>query len=220
VNLAAAIAGEHGRCGLLDLNLRGGDLATLLGLKARHSLTDLCGRPQLDQAMFEQSLTLHPTGIRLLASPTMLENVGNFDVAIVEQIVDMAALSFPFVVADLEDVFHREQFRVVANCDVLLLALRLDFVSLVRTGRTLMYLQREGVEMAKVKLVANRHCAAIDVPLRKAQEALGRPIAQAIPDNPKVMVAANNMGSPAVCDAPTSNVAKALRELAQAVMVG
>ncbi len=43
-NVAAAVAEDHGRCGLLDLNLCGGDLAVLLGLKARRSLTDLCGR--------------------------------------------------------------------------------------------------------------------------------------------------------------------------------
>ena len=40
VNLAAVLAQGGSRCGLLDFQLRGGDLAMLLKLTPRHTLYD------------------------------------------------------------------------------------------------------------------------------------------------------------------------------------
>ncbi len=95
--------------------------------------------------------------------------------------------------------------------------MRLDFASLVRTGKTLAFLQREGIDTNKVHLVANRCNAAVDVPLRKAQEALGRPITQSIPDNPRSPRRRTTWACLSCWDAPTSNMAKAIRELAHQV---
>ncbi len=55
VNLAAEFARDRGRCGLLDLKLRGGDLATLLGLRPTTHVGELCKQPQLDRVHLETS---------------------------------------------------------------------------------------------------------------------------------------------------------------------
>jgi pilus assembly protein CpaE len=218
VNLAAEFARDHGRCGLIDLKLRGGDLATLLGIKPRTHLAEACKIPNLDADSVEQALQPHGSGIRLLASPPLLQNVGIVDAAAVERVVDFSAAAFPYLVVDLEDIFHREQMRVIAVCDVLLLVTRLDFVSLVRTRKSLMYLEREGIDMLKVQPVANRVGSAGEVAPAMAAEALGCPLIHAIPENSKCVFGANNLGEPVVRHAPTANVSKAIRKLAVELM--
>ena len=71
VNLAAVFAARMKSCGLLDFHFRGGDLALLLKMSPRHTLIDLLRQSDtIDEAMFQQALTPHETGIQLLAGPT------------------------------------------------------------------------------------------------------------------------------------------------------
>ena len=69
-NLGVTCAKAHNRCVLLDFDFGGGDIATILDLKPRHSAADLCRNyDKLDQKMFEQSLLEHASGVSVLAAP-------------------------------------------------------------------------------------------------------------------------------------------------------
>ena len=218
VNLAAEFARDHGHCGLFDLKLRGGDLATLLGVKTRTHIGDLAKVQMLEPTELEQSFVHHACGIRLLASPPLLEHVGIIEPDAVGRLLEMAAKLMPYVVVDLEDIFHREQMVAIVAADVLLMIVRLDFVSLVRARKCLLFLEREGVDLTKIQIVANRTGHSGEVPPGKAAAALSRPIPHVIPDNPKFVAAAHNLGEPLVLHAPSSNVAKAMRNLAVSLM--
>lgn len=214
-NLAVALAENHGQCGLCDLDLRRGDLASMLNLKPRHTIIDLCSNVQkLDQQMFEQSLLQHESGVRLLAAPQSFDDVQQVTSDAVEKVMQFARMTFPCVVVDLEDFFHREQFRVLQLSDEIFFILRLDFSALRNARRTLDYLQSVGVDRDKFQLVVNQFGRPKELQPEQAEEALSMKIAHFVPDDPKSVVLSFNRGVPVISESPRSKLAQAIRKLA------
>jgi pilus assembly protein CpaE len=218
VNLATALAREHKRCLLLDLNLGAGDLASLLDLKPVHTLADLCRNPnRLDRAIFERSLVRHSSGISLLSPPRSFSDIGLVTAQGVCEIVSLARGMFPYIVVDLDDSFHSEQTQTLRQSDVVLLVLRLDFTALRNTQRTLEHLKQLQIHPDRVRLIVNRYGQPQELPASKAEEALGIKIAHYVPDDPKTINRANNHGIPALIDAPSAKVSRSVSQLAMSV---
>lgn len=216
VNLSVCLGRAQQECCLIDLKVRGGDLATLLNLRGQHTIVDLCFQGErLDETMFRQTLLPHTGHVKLLAAPPLLSDQGNIDSQVVAQVFALAGKSFPYVVIDLEDVVHREQARAVRDCHALLIVLRLDFPCIVRTRRLLDYLREAEIDMNKVKLVVNRVGNVSLLPRKQALEALGAPIFHVLPEDEKAMLTSVNVGNPVVLEAPQSPIAKAYRRLAE-----
>ena len=220
-NLAAALAKQHGSAGLCDLDLRRGDLASLLNLKPRYTLIDLCRNLQkLDQELFDQSMLVHESGIHLLAAPQSFADVQQVTSDAAETIIRLAAGTFPFVVVDLEDFFHREQFRVMQLSDTILFVLRLDFSALRNARRTLDYLDSVGVDREKLQLVVNQYGRPKELSPSQAEEALGMEISYFVPDEPRTAVSSFNQGNPVVLETPRRKIAKAVTQMAARVSEG
>jgi len=218
VNIAASLASQHKRAGLIDLKLESGDLAALLDLKPTFTIADLCqNSARLDHVMFERSLVTHESGIHLLAPPLELADVRHVHAETVSLAVTLARSSFPYVVVDLDHSFHEEQLVVLRQSEIVLLVFRLDFISLRNARRTLEYFEHLGIPRDKVRLIANRYGQAQEVPYGKAEEALGMKIAHAVPDDPKAVNRANNHGVPIIVSAPSSKVAKTISQIAASV---
>jgi pilus assembly protein CpaE len=219
VNLAGVLARQLGRCALIDLKPGIGDLAALLDVKPTHNLADLClncGR--MDQAMFESALAPHASGIHLLAPPLTYEDIRLVTAQGVGKTLHLARETFRFTVVDLEDCYHEEQLVVLRQAELILLVLRLDFTSLRSTKRILANLEQAGIGNERVQLVINRYGQAKELPLAQAEEALGRKIAFFIPDDPKIINAANNAGEPAVFRSPSAKVSQSIVQMANALV--
>jgi pilus assembly protein CpaE len=163
--------------------------------------------------MFRESLCDCGHGVHLLAAPQTLDDVQQVTTDGVEQVMEFARGSFDFVVVDLEDFFHREQFRVLQLSDAILFTFRLNFNGLRNTRRTLEFLRRAGIDDQKVHLVANQAGRAKELSAAQAEDALQREIGYFIPDDPKTQNHALNSGVPAVIDNPRSKLAKAIKQL-------
>ncbi len=218
VNLATVLARQHGRCALVDLKPGVGDLAALLDLRPEHSLADLClNAARMDRAMFEAALVPHASGVHLLAPPQMYEDIRLVTPKGVHKTLTLARETFPLAVADLEDCFHEEQVIALRQADLVLLVFRLDFTSLRNTRRILDYFEQINIPDERVRLVINRYGQAKELPVSEAEEALGRKVAYYIPDDPKTVNGANNMGVPVVLKAPSSKVAQSMTGVAGAL---
>ena len=215
VNLATALAKEHKHCVLIDLNLGAGDLAALLDLKPTHTLADLCrNSTRMDRAIFERSLVRHPSGVALLAPSRSFSDIAEITTQGVRDTLTLARSLAPYVVVDLDDSFHAEQTQTLRQSDVILLVLRLDFTSLRNTRCTLEHLDQLNVNRQRVRLVVNRYGQPQELPVAKAEEALGVKIAHYVPDDPRTINRANNNGIPAVVDAPSAKVSRSVVQLA------
>ncbi len=219
VNLATVLAKDHDRCALVDLKPGRGDLAALLDLKPAFTLADLClNASRLDRAMFEKVLVPHPSGVHLLGSPQMFGGTRVVTAQGVGQALTLARKFFPHVVVDLEDCFHEEQILAIHQAAVLLLVVRLEFTSLRNARRILEHLNELGVPSNHVRLVANRFGQPNELPLAEAETALGTKIAHLVPEDAKLINAANNTGIPVVLKAPSAKVAQAITQTARLIL--
>lgn len=215
-NMAVLLAEQHQRCGLCDLDLWKGNLALMLNLFPRHTITDLCHSvEQLDAEMFEAATLKHESGVQLVAAPDAISDIETINSDGVIQVVELARKSFPYVVVDLEDFFHREQLRVLQLSDVVFVVLRLDFSALRNTRRALEYLAQAGIDPDRIQLVASQHGRSRELSPAQVEEALCLKIAHYIPDDSKTALQTVNLGRPAVIEAPKSKLARAVRKIAE-----
>lgn len=217
-NLAVTLAQMHEKCGLFDFNLRRGDLATLFNVKPRFSVTDLTRNgTRLDQGILEQALTPHESGVQLLAAPPSLADVQPVTSEAAEQIMRLFRASFPFVVADLEDFFHSEQVHLLRSSSVVCFVLRLDFTALRNTRRTLEYLEREGLDLSRVKIIVNQYGRPKEIAVGQAEKVLDRKLSLFVPFDQRLAVSSVNRGVPVTWENPKSKIGLAIAKIAEQV---
>lgn len=215
VNLAAAIAVLHGKCGLLDFNLRGSDAALMLKLAPKHTLLDLVRRRQsVDQLMFDQAVAEHESGIELLAGPDLFADTQEIDPALCRQVIAHSQAAQPYCVVSIEDLQHAEQIGILSESDRLILSTRLDLVSLYRTQRHLDYVRQNSNAIERTLVVAAGAGLAGEIPPRAACRILQVPTIHQIPDDPAACVVSLNIGNPAVREFPQSKASRAITKLA------
>jgi pilus assembly protein CpaE len=213
VNLAAALAKKWQHCVLMDLHMRRGDLASLLDLKPEFTLADLCrNEARLDQSMFERILVEHSSGIRLLAAPPP-SDFRTITVQGILQALSMARSHHARVLVDLDDCFQDEQTVTLQQATGIFLVCRLDFAALRNARDTLGQLKRLDIPRHRIQLVINRFGRANELPVSGAEDALGEKLTVFIPDDPRTINGANNVGIPAVIQHPSSKVAQSLVQL-------
>jgi len=218
-NLAVAIAELRQECLLLDLNIRRGDLATLLNLKPVHCINDVAKHAsKLQKDVFKQALTKHSSGVQLLAAPASFSDVRPIPVEAMTHIVSLGRKTSPYLVADLEDFFHPEQFEVLRQSDTVLFVLRLDYTALRNARRTFDFLERDGVDSARFKLVVNQHGRPRELTAAQAEEVLGRSLDYVVPCDQKAAIESMNRGVPVVQSCPKAPIGKALRKMAEDIV--
>jgi len=216
VNIATVLAKDQQKAALLDLNPGRGDLGSLLDLRPRFTLADLClNAARLDRAMFEKMLVAHDSGVHLLGAQQMFGDARVVTAKGVGQALQLARTYFPQVVVDLEDCFHEEQVVTLRQATSILLVARLDFTSLRNARRILEHFHELDIPRHRAQLVINRHGQANELPVADAEDALGEKLLHFVPDDPKTVNGANNAGVPVVLRAPGSKVAQSITKLAR-----
>ena len=157
VNLAAALAQKEQVCGLLDFQPRGGDLATLLKCNAKHTVVSLADKGNhLDRAMFDQSVIKHECGVHLLAGPEPFSEFRPISPQITKKIVQFARarLSGRRGGGRLEDAepLPSKCERIVASDRIIIIPIRLDFVSLHRTKKCIEFYFGPNVCQSRISL--------------------------------------------------------------------
>lgn len=218
-NVGASLASSLGNVALLDLQLVGGDQMVLLNITPRHHLIDLCQSiDTLDHVMFTQSLEHHPCGIHLLAGPPPFQYSGVQSKELTTataRLLQFATACYPATVVDLEDCVHPEQLHMAQESDVLLVVVRLDFMSLYRARHLLDHISSSPCDMSKIRIVASRAGQPGQISKGKARELLGRPVDFVIPDDPRSATMALNVGNPLVLEFPGTRIAKSIADLAK-----
>ena len=217
-NLAVTLAKQHKNVGLIDLKAATGDLAALLDMRPIHSLADLfLSVDRVDRSLFERTLVRHDSGVHLLASPRRYDVRDVITADGVARILELARSVFPFVVLDVDPALGPEQIQALQGADVILVVMRLEFNPLCNARLAIDFISRQGVSRERMLVIANRHGQPKEIPIAKAEEALGQKLAQLIPDDPKTVIRANNNGNPVTLDAPSARCSKNLVQLATIV---
>jgi len=162
-------------------------------------------------------LTPHESGVQLLAAPPSLADVQPITSDMAEQIVRLFRATFPFVVADLEDFFHAEQLQLLRSSSVVCFVLRLDFTALRNTRRTLEYLEREGLDLARVQIIVNQYGRPKEIAVGQAEKVLDRKLSLFVPFDQRMAVSSLNRGVPVSWECPKSKIGAAVAKIAEQI---
>jgi pilus assembly protein CpaE len=168
--------------------------------------------------MFEKMLVKHASGVHLLGSPQMFQDIRRVTPTGVAEGIRIARTCFPFVVVDVEDCFHEEQTVALRQANCVELVTRLDFTSLRSCRRILEYLSEMDIAAAKIRVVVSRFGQPNELPVDEAERAIGQKLTQFVPEDAKTVNGANNVGQPVVLHAPRTRVAQAITGIARACL--
>jgi pilus assembly protein CpaE len=214
-NLGCELSRSRSRCGLVDLKLEGGDLASLLDLKPQYTLADVNQNVEgFDSTLLKGCLASHACGVQLLAASMQFPSFVPVDVRGVGRAFSMLGRQVDFIVADLDRCLGQATFATAQAADLLLCVMRLDFVSLRRTKLLLDFLMNGNVAQSKIRIVANRCGQSGEIPVSQVEDALRMKVQTQIPEDSKLVLRSINNGEPAVLTAPTSKFSRRIQELA------
>ena len=217
-NISVVLAAKYGECGLIDLRLAAGDLASMLDLQPTRSIADLCEHlTRLDQSLFAQFLTRHRSGVHLLANSGDMADLRRVTCKGVRRAMAMARIRFPYVVADLDNGFGAEQVEALWQSDVIVLVMRLDYTSIRNTRRAMRNCAEMGLGVERVRLVVNGYGQRRQLTAGQVEEALGMKILHYIPNDPASVNQAINKGVPVVLHRPSAKVSKVILRVAASV---
>jgi pilus assembly protein CpaE len=215
-NVAFALAANYpGQVVLAELGGGVPELALDLDLQPRHSLTDLVASwDRLDTTLMRRALVEHPGRLSVLAYKPETLQPAFVEPPAMRQMLALLRSMFKFTVVDLGHGVDPTHLEAVALADKVVLVVRLDVPSVRLSRQYFHQLEDAGVPRGKLHVAANRYGQRKQFPWKKAQEALGLPIAEWIPDDPGCVNQAINQGQPLIATASRASITRSFAGLA------
>jgi pilus assembly protein CpaE len=192
VNLAAELCPVHRVC-VADMDFSMGDVANTLDLQPSSHMGDLLANlSRLDERMLAGSVAVHPSGLHILAQPMALSEANSVRADDVLRVLSCAADAYQYVLADCGGRLDAATRTVSLAADLVILVCTPDVPSVRNAWRRLQLLQRQGVDLHKIRLVLNRWDGGRSVSIEEIERNLGIPVAGTVADDPKAALAAVN----------------------------
>jgi flagellar biosynthesis protein FlhG len=178
-NLAAALSRANEETLLLDLDPAGGDLCCYLGLDPRRGLYPLL---RMEGTISGTARLLTEAEVRLgfRVVSGFPESSDLASTCVLAGALAAATPSEGIVVADLGRVFETNA-PIAAKCDLVLLVVRADLVSVLGAERALRQLEAEGTRRERVTVVVSGHEKRRPADLAEVGEALRLSVLGAVP---------------------------------------
>lgn len=218
-NVAANLAGRDKLVCLVDLVLQFGSVTSFLNLDPSYTILDLVKVIRRAELTFrEDFLVKHASGVRVLAEPFRAGDARRITPADIDEILDILALAFDYIVIDTPKVFDDMLTTVLDKADVIFFLTEMDVPSLRGARRAFDLFQTMGVDVGKIRLLLNRYVNNQIMNLETMEKALGMKVFWTLPNNYPVAVAAINQGLPIEeCDF-SSDIAKSYAGLTDAIL--
>jgi pilus assembly protein CpaE len=218
-NLATALAKhEQKRTLLIDLDLQFGDASIVMGLEPEKTIFDLVVAPgELDFEKLAGYTTKHPCGLDVLPAPLRPEDAELVTESKITRLLEVARECYDTIVVDTSPFFHGPMLATLDRTDELLVVIGLDVPTLKNVRLALQTLELLSFPANRARFVLNRANSKVGLSKKEIEAALKVQIANEIPSERVVPIAVNR-GNPAVLSEPGSDYAKAIRELAKAVV--
>ena len=223
INVAVELATrESGRVCLIDASLQMGVCATQLDLKPEATIVDAWQqRERLDERLLSELMTVHDSGLHLLAAPANAIDAADIDDAFLSRILLLARRSFDHVIIDTFPLFDRTVMAILDLCDQAVVVVE-NVVPTLQTVRGFFDLLDEvDFPEERQRVLLNRYSTRAGGP--SAQEVaryLGRSPDYVVPYDRKVVLAANT-GKPFIMNQMRWNKSsQAIRAVADDVAAG
>lgn len=220
-NLAVSLAEEtRKRVVVVDLDLQFGDVAIMLNVVPKRTITELIQDiNQMDSELMESYLVSHPTGVKVLPCPTRPEYAELITGAHVEKILGILKQSYDYIIIDTAPFFQETTLSALDLCHQILLVTSLDLPTIKNVKLGLEVLDSLHLK-GKVRLVLNRSSNDIGIKCEDMEENLGLKVKAHIPSDGRTIITSVNKGSPFVITHPNAKVSAGIKELAGMIMPG
>jgi pilus assembly protein CpaE len=204
---------------LIDLDLQFGDALVLLSShRASSDVAEVARNiSRLDAELLRASMVPVSETLSVLPAPEELSRALDVKGQHVEAIVRQAQQMFDFVVLDVGRAVNVVSLQGMDMARLVFPVLQLTLPQLRDAKRLRGLFRSLEYPSRKIHWVVNRYEKASEITLDAAQQALGSKDITTVPNQYASVSAAVNQGVPIEQVARTSPVAKALREMAQAV---
>lgn len=209
-----------GRVLLVDLDLQFGQVSTHLNLTPRYDLAALAvdeqalGDPDLARAY----LTMHDSGLAVLAAPARPEADFRVTVDHVEQIIGILRPSFDHVVVDLGSRLDPRSLWLLEQASAHVIVLFPEIAALRGVSLLNAFLAETTPLQARTHIVVNHIFPKELLKTRDVENLLRTRPAAEVPYSEVEMIRSVNEGVPLVIGRPSSPAALALRRVAEAVI--
>ena len=222
VNVAVELASTHpDRVALIDGSLQMGVCATQLNLRPDATLVDAWQqRDRLDEKLLTQLMSVHESGLHLLAAPMNAIEASEIDDAFLSRVLLMARRSYDYVIIDTFPLFDRTVMAVLDLCDQAVVVVE-NVVPTLQTVRGFFDLLEEvDFPAHRQKVLLNRYSTSAGGPrVSDVGRYLGRQPDYVVPFDRRVILAANT-GQPFVLNAARWNkAASAIRTIVKDLQV-
>jgi pilus assembly protein CpaE len=217
---ASAVVPDASRVALLDLDLQFGQVATHLNLTPRYDAGVLASDEAAleDPDMARSYLTVHSSGVSVLAAPPRPETEFSITVEQIQQMIEILRPSFDHVVVDLGSRLDPRTLWVLEQAHAQVLVLFPEIAALRATSQLMAFLAESEPLNATSHIVINHVFPKELLKTRDVENLLRTKPAAEVPYTEVEMIRAVNEGVPIVIGHPTSPAAGALRRVAQAII--
>lgn len=216
VNLGVALSQvSEQEPAVVDLDLQGGNAASLLDMSPRYSIIDACADGDaIDETSLQSCMTYHDAGIFLLAEPKSLRDSSRVTSVHVAQILNRLRSMYPFVVADTPPSFDSRTRAAFEASDLIIVVMVANIPSIRATQKTLVEFGARGYGPDKVKVLVNRTDRKDSIDVNDIQKALDYPVSWTVPNDYRTVIESINAGTPLTNGRRLSKVGKSIVKLA------
>ncbi|MFO7682223.1 MAG: response regulator [Chloroflexota bacterium] len=185
VNLASALrrTSQQEVC-LLDGSPSGGQVGLHLRLHVRHSWADLPPLAELDGAALKKVLTLHPSGLRMLAAPAIPQIGAEPSPEVMARLIELLRAQSTFVVMDLPRLFDPTFKMMLDMADIALHVLTPDVVSVQTAVQLNRLLDKSNITFKQKSYVLNQVQPEAQIPQTTVERGLNARVASKINFDP------------------------------------
>src|SRR5947209_8525503 len=215
-NLAVILARQASApVALVDADLQFGDVAVMMKLTPQHTIVDaVAAIHRLDPQLLQSLLIRHdPSGLYVLPAPVEPAFADQVSGADMLRIVKVLQSFCAYVVIDTPAHFNDVVLALLEASDDILLISGMDIPNIKNVKLGLQTLRLLNIPVSKLKLVLNRSNSKVKLDIGEVERTLQMKADALIPSDILVPQSVNK-GVPAVIDAPKSNVAKSMEQLA------
>lgn len=217
VNLAVALAQlGAGKTVIVDLDLQFGDIAMLLDIVPRRTISDLTGEPDMSNYnTVESYLISHSSGLKVLPGPIRPEYAEIVTARHTESIIKVLKEHFNYVILDTRHSFDDITLSALDSSDIILIVAALDVLTIKNIKLGLEVMASLHYEADKIKLVVNRSNTELGVTVDDLEASLKYPVSWNLPSDGKTVLTAVNKGIPFVMGEAKTPIAEAFDKMAR-----
>ncbi len=215
-NLAVSIArSTKKKVALIDLDLQFGDVAIMLNVTAKNTISDLIKEINtLDEDSIDDYLVTHFSGVRVLPAPLKPEYAEYITSSHIEKIMKLLKENYHYVIIDTSASFHETVLSSLDMSDKILLVSTLDLPTIknIKSGLDIMESLRYPKE--KINIVLNKASEQFGIKYKDFENTLKHPIWNFVPEDSQTVITSANKGFPFVMTRTETKVAKAILGIA------